>query len=685
MTGRIQCTTFSEEDLQGLIADIVPRFTDGEAVGGNSAGDRGTKLHDMIRWRRAHFHALPSVDPVLSAPFDQVRWQTDLPRRVHSKLKARLCENDAVTRVHPARDIEAQRAPANDLEAVFAAGSAWARERTGIDLQADMADGQIIDGLAILHTCMAEKWPKAGEAPGRRAKKEAHDAYAKQRQLDQAEAGWPWWEEVVDPLRLFWIEDKSVANGMGMVLDIQTIGLLSYARDIGSNDLSVQDGKVVLSVHDVNKDIPIYEERETPTPDQPSYTGMNDLQRVAIAKVWTRDEYYELVTEGVSVIGNPSAQGWKLIRSFRHPYEQPPYFIVPAVEVRSSDPALRYEPLLEGVFRQKPQFDRNTSLFLAAGEQNMLPWYYWESTTPGGGAFNDENGEPLIFQRNSALAEKAPEGYTLKMVPPGMINPAMIEGRRFLGEEMEKSAPSTGVAEVSASTQPWAIRLQQAQESVEPGRAVKNQSLGLTAMRRVQALVMSKGAEDGGFGEPVWVYRRSDNGAVDGSTVVGVEPEQIRSLNISTTIDATTSAERVTLLQIGREQMADPFVKLKRSEYIEEYEGKPNADELAISREVDAYKWQTVVPKFLAAAAAEALGKKFILAANGVTIDGQGQQVPPGTVLQQNGWQPQMMPQPQQPVAPQPAPMVAGGQAPQPSMPQNMAPLAAPGTIPVSV
>ena len=62
---------------------------------------------------------------------------------------------------------------------------------------------------------------------------------------------------------------------------------------------------------------------------------------------------------------------------------------------------------------------------------------------------------------------------------------------------------------------------------------------------------MAMSAEDGGFGEPIYTFAMSKDGKIDKSTVVGVMPEEIETLEIDVSVNPRGAAERIAHVEHG--------------------------------------------------------------------------------------------------------------------------------------
>lgn len=660
----VEIGKFTEEQLQSLVEDVESRWS---------------AFREKVKRRRAHFFHDESEDPLKGNEQwrDAIRYQTDIPRRFHARLKPRLAENHFMIRVNPMKDTATQRANANSLEEIFNSGFSFVEERERMSIQGFLADGQIIDGLAWLHWRMADHiWPEVPDydetdhieecgmchGTGKASSKKCPDCmgtgsengieYEKsdngkyretdkslqsRRMLDVAKAGFPWYIEVPPANSVAMVEDKSLANGPAIVVMRRTVPRLSYIEQLQSEIKKRKENGTYqpISVNEVNPNIPIYGEVDGPGVDSPS--ALDYKNTVQVVEVWTRDEFYELCDFNSNQFGD-NWRSLKLVKAFKHPYGQPPFALCPAVEVNDPDFERRFTPVLEGVFRLKADYDRMMALLFIIAEQIALPYYYWRKTGTGEPMMEEGEQKVVTFQRNSAQAEMAPEGYDL--VPVRFeLNPAFIQSVTHIRQEMEAAIPSAGTAEISASTQPWTVRLQQSQESVEPKSLVLSQAKAINTAARNMAQVMALPAEMGGFGEPIVVFSHTQNGMIDTKNMVSIDPKDITSLDVSVDIKTESSAERITLVQHGMQLLNDPKVMLSMAEFVEEYEGKVNPDDVIAKRIADRIWFDQVLPQFSKQLVGKIFGAKFVMGPNGDFIGPGGIPVSPADVLAANNIQ----------------------------------------------
>lgn len=699
-----------------------------------------TLIRDMEQewrkfWEKEQFHAehyfnLPAADTKLPDSLkDFQQFQSDLPRQFGGRLKSRLLENPYTVRVEPPRDTAKLRNAASDVEAVMTKGNELSYERGGVDPQSALAE-LVRQKLAIIHWCKFDEiYPavpepdyldsvdeeqRADYGPLYRDDHEPADAesefpyaltaggtldigkegYPRRRKLtryrksdeavqrdyraSKAKAGYPWFHEAI-PTNSFAAKfDRSLANGMAVVMIRRAVPVASYVRNLNTKRGAQKPGDVPpMSINEVNPDIPIYGEQDAPMWWEPNGTLVAG-DRIMVYQLWTRDECYEVI--GSETTGELSATGGLQVADcWQHPYEMPPFAMAYGVINEGTyDPELRYESPLEGIFRLKPTFDRAVTLMLAIGEMIALPYYYWKQIDTGQPRLN-ESGQIAYLTRSAADADFAPEGCELAQLPFEM-NPAYKDSIALLKEMFEAAAPATGQAEFTASTQPWAIRLQTAQENIEPGRYLANIARALTVMERNKAMVMSKPVEEGGTGE-VPIFARQKRGKTDRGTIISIKPEDIATLDISVVIESTTQAERITKERTGAEMYKDGLITL--AEYLEDWKGEQDPDKAALALNVERIFGQYIEPTLLAQIMAS-IG--YALGPNGTAISPQGQPTDPRAVLASKGYTPdtqRALPAPGQ----SSVPGQGGGPISQQVMPQqqmgDLAPLQAPGQMPM--
>ena len=558
-----------------LTLDDLQRILDQLGAGrGPARGplSRFDALHQRIRTREAHLYNAPEADPRFGAPWEDAKpWQSDIARRSWSQLRDRLTEHPFRIHVEPPEespggDPRARRA-ANDLERVFEHGLQLAQERAGFSIQNDLAYAQVCLCYGVLHWQRADdRLPTAAPRSGgtRRERSE-------RSRRASARAGFPWQIEVVRPDQFAFIEDRGAENGLALAVVVRETALGPYREALRG-----QDGLRIAADPHAPPDRPrlrIGPEREAPQPDEPSGGGWGD--RVRVASVWTRDEYYELAAP--SGAGGGSSQ-WALVKAAEHAYEMPPFAIAAADVNHHPDPVRRWEPALEGVYRVKPLFDRERSLGRFLAEQAAIP-LFWVQLVSGAWEL-DESGARVELSADAAAARTLPEGATLHKVD-FELESAFVEFLRMSAEELDAAAPDTGAfapGEVGPNTQPHTLNILLGARNAQVLRLKQRQAEAVRTMLRNMALVMSKPLEDGGFGEPVWVFAKSRSGQLLERTVVGVDPADIPSLDIEVRIDPWSQSQRIAIQEHGRARLNDPLDPLDQRTYLEQYIGDEHPD-----------------------------------------------------------------------------------------------------------
>ncbi len=422
----ILAVTLSEGDLNRVLAQLG---------GGRSArGERArfSALHERIRHREAHLYNTPEVDPRFSAShLGAEPWQTDLLRRTCSQLRQRLTEHQLRVHVEPPDDSPPARQAADNLEHVLEQGLRQLEERSRLSLQADLGYGQACLCFGVLHwQRAADRLPplpareQRGARPEdpeerrrfRRARSEDGpslpwiETEASRRDRDrqrQAAAGFPWEVEVIRPDQFAFVEDRGAGNGLGLAVVLREVELFEYRER-----LRAQDGlELRLSAIDGERALAVAGGVDAPLPEEPSGAGWGE--RVRVASVWTRAEYYELAALEEADVPPPRRDGqrrreWTLIKSHPHPYEMPPFAIAEADTNDHPDVVRRWEPTLEGVYRAKPGYDYERSLGRFLAEQTAIP-LYWIQLADGSWQ-TDDDGNRVELTPDAAAARALPSG-----------------------------------------------------------------------------------------------------------------------------------------------------------------------------------------------------------------------------------------------------------------------------------
>ncbi len=647
---------------------------------------RFTKLHQHVKnYRRPHFYNDPSVDPKLAEPIAHVRYQSDMPRKIWGQLKARLAENHGQVNVTPRGGQEGSR-EADDAEATFNAMWAIVEERNATTTQGDLADGQIVDGYSILHWYrMDQDYPETpdyewlddlpededgDDEPTKRRKKRTRDRFRpdvddegnetgryketdkslqERTKVKRAKAGSPYHWEVPSIYSTFFSRDSLF--DVGPIVHVKRVPLIDYdeeLRQYGST-LHVENGKAVLkSMREGLESTP----GEAPPSDSPS--GGDYGTTLSVATLWTKSEWYEFCSEREFV---PDAEmtgdGWTLVKSGKHGFGRPPFEVVPAEVFNSNDPLERYLPALEGVFRTKPNHDRLTAIFMGLAERHAIPDQWWE-TQPSSEPGLTEEGMSVELGTSTANAGHVPQGWTLKQNNV-QLNPAFAQARDTMQLDMQESAPSTGQAEIDADTQSWTAKFAINQANAGPRMYLDNQVRALRAMFRSIARDISTDPDDGGFGAAVWVYSRDDEGN-ETDKIVGIDPQDIETLNVNVSIDPTASSERITNIEHGRTLLEAGLIT--RRTFYEEHMAIKDASQYMAELDGEVLYNQYIKPGLIAQALAEEFGSQAIFTPDGKLVGFNGQEKSPDQMMAERGYQPAVPPGVPNPMGPGGQPMI---------------------------
>ncbi len=588
----VQSRTLSEADLAHLLAQLG---------GGRSvAAGRGrfSALHDRIRQREAHLFNTPDANPRFSAPHLEAEpWQTDLPRRTWAQLRQRLTEHPLRVHVEPPDDSPDARRSADDLEHVLEQGLREVEDRSHLAIQADLGYGQVCLCYGVLHwQSDAERLPPMPAREQRSERPLDHDdrrRFRRSRAEDgpslawietassradrdrqrQAAAGFPWHVEVIRPDQFAFVEDFGPGNGLGVAVVLREVSITEYRDRLREQDglalqLSAVRGEPAISVGPAV---------DAPMPHDPS--GMRWGDRLRVASVWTRTEYYELaaLTEGRT---DASDGEWTLIKSHPHPYEMPPFAIAEADTNDHPDVVRRWEPTMEGIYRAKPGYDYERSLGRFLAEQTAIP-LYWVQLSDGSWQTDDDNNR-IELTPDAAAAATLPDGATLHRVE-FEVNPAFVDFVRMSQDELLAAAPDTGAVErgeIGPNTQPHTLNLLLGSRNLQVQQLKRAQSRAVRTMLRNMALVMSKPLSAGGFGAPVWVFAPGPQrgaGRLQRRETVSVEPALIPSLDIDVWVDPYSASQRIAVQEHGRARLNDPLDPLDQRAYLEQYIGEEHA------------------------------------------------------------------------------------------------------------
>ncbi|MDE2966903.1 MAG: hypothetical protein OXS30_05370 [Chloroflexota bacterium] len=595
----ISATELSESDLNQILDQLSGGRSSPGALGHFPA------LYQRIGHREAHLYNAPEVNPRFPEPHQNAEpWQTDLLRRTWSQLRQRLTEHPLRVHVEPPDDSPAARQAADNLEHVLEQGLRQVEERSHLSLQADLGYGQVCLCFGVLHwQRAAERIPalpareQRGSRPEdpqeRRRFRQARsedgtslpwiETEASRTDRDrrrQAAAGFPWEIEVIRPDQFAFVQDHGSGNGLGLAIVLREIGLQEY-RD----RLREQDGiELYTTVVAGGRGLAVSQSADTLRSEDSR--GVAWGERVRVASVWTRSEYYELAALDEAAVERPiRAEGhlrgeWTLIKSHAHPYEMPPFAIAEADTNDHPDALRRWEPTLEGIYRTKQGYDYERSLGRFLAQQTAIPLYWIR--LEDGSWHDDEDGNRVVLTPDVATATVLPDGASLHRVELG-VDPAFVEFLRMSQDELIAAAPDSGSVdrgEIGPNTQPHTLNLLLGSRNLQVQQLKRAQTRAVRVMLRNMALVMSKPLSAGGFGAPIWVFAKGKNGGLQRRETVCVEPSVIPALDIDVWIDPYSSAQRIAVQEHGRARLNDPLDPLDQRAYLEQYIGEEHAEQV---------------------------------------------------------------------------------------------------------
>lgn len=623
---------------------------------------RFSRLHEHVRTiRRPHYFNEATVGPKLAEPLAHIDYQSDIIRQTLVQLKARLQENHGIVHVTP-RHQGADSANADAVEAAFNAMWTLIEERNGTPLQADMVDGQFIDGYSILHWYrMDQTWPEVpeyewldelpedGEYDTDRTKRNNARTRArferepredgKHRETDaslqertnqkRARAGSPYHAEVCEFFSVFFARDA--LYDIGPVLHIKRIPLDDYNEELKDYGKQATLSQAKIALRDLRDNL---ESTPGAAPRQDSPSGMDYGETITVGTVWTRSEWYEFCTyQEFTSVETMDATAWEFVKSGKHGFGRVPFEIVPGDIFNSDDPLERYQPIAEGLFRMKPNHDRMTAIQMGLAERIALQ-DTWFERVPGAEPGLTEDGQDVTVGTDSQSAGTVPEGYRLQHSNFQMNN-AFPMVRDQIQSDMEKARPSTGEPIGGISTAPWTMKMSLDAANVQPRMYMGAHARALRAMWRSIARDISTPAENGGFGEPVVVYARGEENE-ETDRIVGIDPEDVETLFIDISIDGTSMSERTTSVEHGASLLARKLVT--RRTFYEDYMGYPNASDYMLELDAELLKEQYLKPGIIAQALAEEFGAKSVFTPDGKFVGFNGQEANPDQMAQGMGY-----------------------------------------------
>lgn len=661
---------FDEQDCWRVIGEAWSRFKGQPNSQGVTNNSRAPGLFGLVQRRREYLFKQPQADPVLPEVVGEFpRYQTDIIRQKHTEFVSRLVENPFSIQASPSSLRKSARANADVAERVISYGAAKLQESSGIDWQKALAEGLSAYCYGVLHWQKipgptipepeyieeldeddAEDFQLTSEAlDGDESKgkyRETPQALEKRAKLLKARHGLPFHVEVVPPDQVAFVDDESADPGPGMAIHIKEIGLIDYNGKINTEGLRLRmtsgprGGNPKLALEDFDPETEVGMERGAPyTLGMPSIAGWK--QRISVACIWTRSEYYELVAP-VLITGSSetivATSGWVLVKAGKHGYGRVPFVRAYAtVEENEWDPALRYRPALDGLYQQAPMFNYTRALETTLATRIAIQDYFMtqDVNAPPLGE-GDEEGDSVVLPKDSVNARILPPGADLKPYGQQDISAAFVRMRELLQKELYEAAPPTGATEITATTQPWTARLGQAQANAYPSMTLRSIANALAEMFRNWVEIASKDPEEGGLGYGLYVPSSTDNKFDDWTSVVGLEPKEWAGIWLDVMIDPVSAGERTTQTMLDLQLLNNPIHVMTPEQFATEGLGKEDATSWMMEVE-SYYAVQPYISKIVQQELAKRWGNRVIVSADGSLIGAQGQQVDPMQILAQNG------------------------------------------------
>src|SRR3990167_4003865 len=227
---------------------------------------------------------------------------------------------------------------------------------------------------------------------------------------------------------------------------------------------------------------------------------------------------------------------------------------------------------------------------------------------------------------SAASAMTIPEGWDLKRFGGEGVSGTFDKAVYNLWAEVERATPPTGNAQFAPTTQPWSARIEQAQENMQPKMYLK------AVERCIKAAlnnVVDVFASEDGPGE-VFGYRM-DGDRLDRTKVISLKREQWEGLTADVSINPISSVERITAIEHGVVLLEKGLIT--ELEFIGDYEGKPNPEEVRAQRKVFQYYATQVEPGLLQQAYAKWAGARYAQAPDGTFVGPDGKVVDPSQAV----------------------------------------------------
>lgn len=512
---------------------------------------------------------------------------------------------------------EADRASANDVAQVLMAWHADEEEKSGQDLQQAVGMYQARDCYAVLHCRLnPEAWQEQDDDPDRLERKRALE-------------GSPWYRELIDPVNCAF-ERKKGSRGFNSFSVTYEVSKDVYmaALDGKKKNVAPTDVAQLLPAPGIEVDTTPTGERRHDTPSSIDYE-----HRVTVVQYWTKDEWCEYIRED---------NDDKLVDSGENPFNQVPFWIIPATETYQADPLLNYLPYLEPVYRWKPYWDRAMTLVAAIYELTAEPLMIKKQSNPGASLLLPD-GKPGTDSENSALSEVMGPGDSLQQIRM-TLEQGMADVFRQIHDEMTRAEPAVGTVEIGKATAPWTARQMTTEANVGPKKLM---GLMLEAVTEMMQMRLDWHARNPQEAMVAYGREKPDElkkyGRRNRHKVVKVDPSKVdmSEFSVEATVNPMSQQEQLTVMQLMKE-LFQPGAGLQplitASEFYKVGMQKSDPEDYAMQLLVE-NQARPFIEAYATNVAGSKMGSTFLLGVNGELIDSSGAVVPPGTAAERAGWQ----------------------------------------------
>jgi hypothetical protein len=552
-------------------------------------------------------------------------------------LVGRLTENEPLPSIIPTKPTAAGKRDAEMAETIFTNGFSQIQKQTGLVIHDALAQLLTTQALGVLHWQVdnsvydgSPDYEEYDEAPegdegryvedeypetvGRTKEKrlrESEDSLAERIAHYRASKGLPVFVEVLPVRQCYWRLGKYSNRAQFLEFMVKReIRLEDYAGEVNE--------RAKLSEE---RDSPVEHQEGSKDTWQPSAEEWGET--ATLIQLWDKDCCYEICQWGDQ----------KRVEKFPHHYGKPPFALALGTYWHGTDPIYMYEPALAGMYRHKAQYDRAMSLFHALAEMAAIRRYVLEDKGNQPPRLSEDGDNGIDMNANTATAGNVPGGKELKPIGGDANVNDFAQALALIAQELDEAAPGTGRAQFGASTQPWAARIEQAQENIEPKMYLQNIADCIQEM--LQNLIEVFADKEHGPGE-VFAWGSGQDGKLDRSKTVSLKAEGWSGLIAEVNIDPVSAAERITWEEHLRNLCNDSVIQLSLLEYLEQT-GVPNPQQTYIERLTNNYIHANVIPGLLKQGAAAHLGMPGVnvLGADGQFIGPMGEMVSPAQQLAQ--------------------------------------------------